>query len=46
MTAFLIFLLEDTIDIYQKNNGKFINEGFMALPDGRPLSVIASWKGD
>jgi len=26
--------------------GKIINEGFMALPDGRPLSVIARWKGD
>ena len=26
--------------------GRIINEGFMALPDGRPLSVIARWKGD
>lgn len=26
--------------------GKIINNGFMALPDGRPLSVIARWKGD
>ena len=25
--------------------GRIINEGFMALPDGRPLSVIARWKG-
>lgn len=26
--------------------GEIINDGFMALPDGKPLSVVASWKGD
>ena len=26
--------------------GKIINDGFMALPDGQPLSLIARWKGD
>ena len=26
--------------------GKIINEGFMAVPDGRPLSVVAGLKGD
>ncbi len=25
---------------------KIINESYMALPDGRPLSIVAGWKGD
>jgi N-acetylglucosaminyldiphosphoundecaprenol N-acetyl-beta-D-mannosaminyltransferase len=26
--------------------GHIINDGFMALPDGKPLSIVARWKGD
>ncbi len=32
--------------VIKPNYGRIINNGFMALPDGRPLSLIAHWKGD
>jgi len=32
--------------VFRPEYGKIINDGFMALPDGKPLSVVARWKGD
>ena len=36
-------IVEGTLDPFY---GNIINKGFMALPDGRPLSIIASLRGD
>ncbi len=32
--------------VFHPKFSTIINKGFMALPDGRPLSMVARWKGD
>jgi len=32
--------------VVDSDYGEIINGSFMALPDGKPLSVVARWKGD